>query len=252
MELETQLAVQEQIARGGMVGTFFKATTCPGSTFTVTDELHQFDYATSGRNVTLNGTNSIIGETINWNMSNDRVITSSVVVKDITGTITYSPSGDYSVTEYGVITRTTSIPDKTVIRVTYQWNQPCMDLKTGAPNLSCTSCNGWGAIYPDAGQEITGLFHIPRYKDILLQQGVWRIGDATFTTTSTVDVTTRWVGNRFWGKDKIVIEKITGDIMLPIIRSQDWYVVSPPDTIQIHDTFLATKLQIRLRSQDGD
>ena len=253
-EPHTSLAVLEQIARGGMPGQFYKALTCPGDIITVVDELHYFDVAKNVNNyIYLYGELSITGQPVDWNVSRNRVATDSMVITNITGLITYTQGVDYDVTELGKVTKKSggSIEDKETLRMSYQWLRPCVDLKTGVPNPNCTICHGDGVIYDEA-KPVMGLFHIPTYDDSLVQAGVWRVGDATYTTTSQVDVTTRFVGDNFWGKDKIIIQKITGSLYDPVTRQQDWYIVSSPSTIQINSTYLATKLHLRMRHETPD
>lgn len=243
---------QAQISRGGMVGTFYHGISCGGTTTSIVDELHLFDLVKKGTNKEiLRGTESIIGTTIDWNSLDNTVLVNSVIVRDITGTITYSPSGDYLIDEFGVLERLSGlIEDGSIVRVTYDYHETCIDSKTGTPRISCKTCSGNGVLYPDVGVPVMGLLHIPSIDDRLVRSGILRLGEAVYTTSNHIDITTNFDDEtKFWLRDKIVIDKV---VYVPggwIKKSQDWIIIKPPSPININSTYLANRLFIRLKEQ---
>ena len=244
--------VQEMIARGGMNAIFFRANSCQGSTTSIVDELHLFNYQTKGTNVEiLRGTESIIGEGVRWEYSDSTVLIDTVIVRDISGTITYVKDVDYLINEEGELERISNagIEDNSIVRVNYNFFEQCIDTKTGTPRITCSNCLGTGVIYSE-GMPIIGLFHIPSIDDKLVKSGILRLGEATYTTSNHIDITTNFDDEtNYWVRDKLVIDKVVYTGSAWIKKSQEWIVIKPPSPININSTYLANRLFIRLKDQ---
>lgn len=245
---------QSMISRGGMPALFFKAQSCPGTITEIIDELHLFDYTKKKTNKTiLLGTESIIGATINWDIPDNTILVDTVIVSDITGTITYEVDIDYTITNKGVLERLSgNIEDGSIVRVSYSYHETCIDSKTGTPRITCTNCKGEGIIYPEQGIPVMGIFHIPSIDDRLVKSGILRLGEAVYTTSNHIDITTNFDGEtNYWLRDKLVINKTVYANTGWIVKPQDWIIIKPPSSININSTYLANRLYIKLKNQQG-
>lgn len=246
--------VSQMLQRGGMKSEFFKASPCPGTTTSIIDELHLFNLARKGTNKSiLLGTESIIGATINWELSDNTVLVDTVVVTDITGTIIYESNIDYTITDKGVLERLSgNIEDGSIVRVSYDYHETCIDSKTGTPRITCKTCLGEGTVYPEQGIPIIGLFHIPSIDDRLVKSGVLRLGEAVYTTSNHIDITTNFDDEtKYWLRDKLVINKTVYTEGAWVVKPQEWIIIKPPSPININSTYLANRLYIRLKNQRG-
>lgn len=242
----------EQIARGGMPSVFHKARACQGSTTSIANELHLFNYTAKKTNKEiLRGTESIIGEGIHWEYSDSTVLVDTVVVQDVSGTTTYIRDLDYLINEEGVLERlpNAGIEDNSIVRVSYDYFETCIDSKTGTPRITCSTCLGTGVIY-DEGIPIIGLLHIPSIDDKLVKSGVLRLGEAVYTTSNHIDITTNFDDTtNYWVRDKLVIDKVVYINGAWIKKPQEWIVIKPPSPININSTYLANRLFIKLKDQ---
>jgi len=243
--------VKRQIDRGGVDGTWYPATICPGYRKSVTNESCELEPRTTYVDdyCTLKGRESMIGRTTDWEASDTTVVSGSVTVKSADGTITYTEgsSDDYTVNyELGEIIRNdlSSIPRGATILVTYSWSQPCINPETGNPRYNCPLCQGRGVIYDTtAGTVIRGLLHIPNYESPLSKIGFFEMGDAIFTTTSLYKIVAKG-----YGDDHLYIRDII--VINDGVQNQVWRVLSKPETIQLANEYLAHKVHIRKIKED--
>jgi hypothetical protein len=220
----------------GYQGFWYKSVICPGTTYRVTNEIQQFKtpYDTI---ITLDGYLSLAGGTTNWDLPDTNVISGTVSVKNVSGTITYLLNSDYTV-DYanGQVIRveTGAISSSGEVSVNYSWTEPCVDIKTGNPRVYCPVCDGVGWTYEDP-EPVYGLYHVPRFDSPLTEVGYWRFGDVYFTVSAFSDIGIRTKNEmHLLLRDKLVI------------NNREYRVMEEGSTFNMQNEILGCRLHLRL------